>query len=357
LTFVTHQGTQWQTAAIWRSLVAAAVQGTSIEAACNDWADGPDSNTVRAVLRECVDNGHLEVIETATNACLQSAVPGWLRRQAVEVALDLHEEPYYGRSADESAFIARGQARRGTTHFYRVATAYVLQRGVRLTLAVVFLRKGETPTQAAQTLVQRLKHAGLRLRRLYADKGFRSVELFRFLLAQHLPAIIAVPLNRGAHGMGAKARGRRSYRTTHTFHHPQWGALTVPVVLVRIWERRKGKRVYRWLAFVVLHLRAEPHTIRQWYRRRFGIESSYRLVEQLRIRTSSRCSAWHFFFIALALVLLTAWNRLQWHYTAHVRRGAVAVREGVLRLHRFTRFVLQAVESQFHLKTSICVQV
>jgi hypothetical protein len=30
LTFLTHQGTRWQTDAIWRSLVAAAVQGTSI---------------------------------------------------------------------------------------------------------------------------------------------------------------------------------------------------------------------------------------------------------------------------------------------------------------------------------------
>jgi hypothetical protein len=295
----------------------------------------------------------MEVIETATNACLQSALPRWLRRRALEVAIDLHDEPYYGHSPQETAFIVRGQAQRGTTHFYRVATAYVLQRGVRLTLAVKFLHKDTTPTAAAQVLLQRLKQAGIRLRCLYADKGFRSVAFFRFLQAQAIPAIIAVPLNRGARSMGAKAHGRRSYRTHHTFVHPQWGALTVPVVLVRIWEKRHGKRVYGWLGFVVLQLRAEPNVVRQRYRRRFGIESGYRLLEQVRIVTSSRCAAWHFFFIALALLLLTAWNSLQWHYTRTRQRGNRALHEGRLRLHRFMRFILHAVELRFHLLTAI----
>jgi putative transposase len=357
LTFLTHQGRHWQTDDIWRSLVAAAAQGTSIEAACNDWVQGPDSNTVRAVLRQCVDNARFAEIEAATNACLLSAVPRWLRRHAVEVALDLHEEPFYGRSARESAFIARGQAHCGTTRFYRVATAYVLQRGVRLTLAVTFLCKDATPTQAAQALLQRLTQAQIRLRRVYADKGFRSVAFFQYLQAQALPAIIAVPLNRGARGIGAKAQGRRSYRTTHTFTHPAAGRVTVPVVLVRTWAKRKGRRVYHWLGFVVLRLRAEPRAVRHMYRRRFGIESGYRMLEQVRIVTSSRCSMWHFFFIALALLLLTAWNRLQWRATACVRQGRFAVQEGVFRLHRFMRFVLHAVETRFHLQTSVQLKI
>lgn len=357
LTFVTHQGTHWQTNDIWRSLVAAAAQGTSIEAACADWTHGPDANTVRAVLRQCVDNAHFAAIETATNACLLQQRPRWLRRHAVELAIDLHEQPFYGRSPSESTFIARGQAKCGTTRFYRVATAYVLQRGVRLTVAVKFLCQDDTPTQAAQALLQRLKHAGIAIRRVYADKAFRSVAFFRYLLALRIPALIAVPLNRGARGMGSKAHGRRSYRTTHTFSHPQHGSVTVPVVLVRTWETRKGKRVSRWLGFVVLRWRAEPRTIRQMYRRRFGIESSYRLLEQVRIVTSSRCSAWHFFFIAVALLLLMAWNLLQWRYTARWRQGRFAVQEGVLRLHRFQRFVLHAVETRFQLRTSVCLQV
>jgi len=45
-----------------------------------------------------------------------------------------HNRPYYGKVSQEEGLWVRGNSKDGTTHFYRVATAYVMPRGLRSTL-------------------------------------------------------------------------------------------------------------------------------------------------------------------------------------------------------------------------------
>ena len=354
LYFVAHSGAHWQTCDIWRVLLAAASQASTIEAVCGDWEQGPDANTVRQVLRECLTNDRLDVIEQALNQALVARLPRWLRRQRLEVAFDLHDEPYYGRAEAEAEFICRGEAQKGTTRFYRGATAYVLARGVRFTLALHFVRKAERVAEVAKTLYSRVVAAGLRLRRSYFDRGFLSVELLQYLQAQGASAIVAVSLGIGRRGIKALCRGRRSYRTVHTFHNPQQGQATVPLAVVRTRERRRqGKRRAMWMVFVTLRCRAEPRVVRTMYRRRFGIESGYRLAEAMRIRTTSRCSAWRFLFLGLAVLLLTCWNLLQWRHLLQRWRGQRILREGPFRLHRFLRYLGHAIDQCFILSSAL----
>jgi len=47
------------------------------------------------------------------------------------------------------------------------------------------------------------------------------------------------------------------------------------------------------------------------YRRRFRIESSYRLLESGRGRTSSRDEGWRLWYVVLAVLLLNAWLALR----------------------------------------------
>jgi len=53
------------------------------------------------------------------------------------------------------AKVCRGEARAGTTRFYRDAAAYIMQRTVRLTVAVVFVQ----PTMEKVAVLQRLLRA------------------------------------------------------------------------------------------------------------------------------------------------------------------------------------------------------
>jgi hypothetical protein len=45
------------------------------------------------------------------------------------MALDMHDEPLYGKTPELRTYACRGEAKEGTTYFYRVATlamTYVL---------------------------------------------------------------------------------------------------------------------------------------------------------------------------------------------------------------------------------------
>ena len=68
-------------------------------------------------------------------------LPDWLRGRPQEIAVDFHDEPYYGRDdpEDDDNWVCCGEAHAGTTRFYRCATAYLMLHDVRLTLAVVFV--------------------------------------------------------------------------------------------------------------------------------------------------------------------------------------------------------------------------
>ncbi len=124
--------------------------------------------------------------------------------------------------------------------------------------------------------------------------------------------------------------------------------------VVRTYKRRRhGGRKAVWLLYVTLRCRPDLYTVRREYRRRFGIEASYRMLEQVRIRTSSTCSAWRFLFIGLAVLLLLAWNLLQWQYTVITTQGRKELREGTFRLKRFLFFLSYAIDVCYSPLTAI----
>jgi putative transposase len=61
--------------------------------------------------------------------------------------------------------------------------------------------------------------------------------------------------------------------------------------------------------------------VRDTYRLRFGVESSYRQSHQARIRTTTRDPLLRLLFVALALILRNVWVWLHWEVLSHPRRG------------------------------------
>ena len=67
------------------------------------------------------------------------------------------------------------------------------------------------------------------------------------------------------------------------------------------------------------------------YRKRFGIETSYRQMHEARIRTTTRNPLLRFLFVAIALILRNVWVWCHLNWLA-VRRGpGIIIREELLR--------------------------
>lgn len=228
-----------------------------------------DGETIRGYLNEQIKANDLLGLEQQVNQALVVGLPRRLWKARIEVAIDLHDEPFYGHRADLLAYTCRGEATKGTTHFFRLATAYVIFKDMRLTLALLFAKPGDTLPDIVAALLRRLHRLGFKVRRLYLDKGFCSIPILRYLTEQKWPAILACPIRGKRGGTRALCQGHRSYLTKHTFKSQPHGIYTVPVAVVRTFtshkRRKHGSRRVQWLVFVLLNSQVSARLARKLY--------------------------------------------------------------------------------------------
>lgn len=323
-------------------VLKASAEGSSVEAACADLKQVADSNTVREYLNHALDVAELRQQEAEMNAALAESIPVSMKRHGVEVAIDFHDEPFYGKQPSLLAVTCRGRAKKGTTRFVRIASAYVIWRQVRLTLAVRYVLPSEETLDTLKCLLERLKMLDFMIKVLYLDKGFAGTTIIQYLTAQQQSAIIACPIRGKQGGTRALCQGRKSCRTVYTFTNGTEAHLALVATLV---PNKTGRRRRKWLAFIVIHLDWSPGKIYNRYRRRFGIECSYRLLRRARASTTSRNPALRFFLLAVGLALVNTWVFLRWEFARAVGCGPRRVDPDHFRFHRFTRLLVRSIEA------------
>jgi putative transposase len=237
-----------------------------------------------------------------------------------------------------------GQAKKGTTHFVRIATASVIWRQVRLTLAVHYVLPDEKTLGVLKILLERLKTLGFQAKVLYLDKGFAASPIIDYLILINQPALLANPIRGKTGGTRALCRGRSSYTTTFTFTSGTQATIAMKASLV---PDKTGKLRRKWLAFIVILLDWSAEKIYQEYRRRFGVECSYRLLRRVRATTTSRNPALRFFLLSIGLILTNVWVFLRWEFARWMAAGPRRVEEKRFRLHRFSRFLVRAIETRY----------
>jgi putative transposase len=107
------------------------------------------------------------------------------------------------------------------------------------------------------------------------------------------------------------------------------------------------KRHAEWLMFILINLDLTPKEARRLYRRRFGVETSYRCAGQVRAWTTTKNPAVRFVLIGLSFFLLNVWLHLRWLYTQVPRRGHRRLDTKLFTLARFARFIVSAVDRQY----------
>jgi putative transposase len=345
-------GYECSTDDLYQVLLGASVQCSTVEAVCQELVGTPVGNTVRGYLNEQLCVEELPTLEEQFNQALADQVPRKIGRKPRVLVMDLHDRPYYGKTKQEEGLWVRGRARDGTTRFYRIATAYVVIKGLRFTLAIRFFLPGDKPVQIVRHLWQRVAALAVPVKHLLLDRGFAGIDVQDYLDQQGIPAIIACPI-RGKHG-GTRAlcRGRKSYVTHHTFSSDGGRKKRTAQVVVcsTFTTAKRTKRLKRrslWQIFILIHLEMTPRQVRRCYRRRFGIETSYRCASKVRGWTTSPNPVLRFMLMALAVFLVNAWIWLRWRFTQIPRRGHRRLDEISFPLSRFARFIVHSLEDQY----------
>jgi hypothetical protein len=138
-------------------LLGAAANCGTVQALGNDLVGSPDPETIRGYLRAQLRVEDLPALEQQLNAALGQRIPSRVWRQARDIAMDFHDRPYYGKTSQEVGLWIQAQAKNGTTHFYRIATAYVMLNSLRVTLAIHFVLLGDETVETVKLLLKRVQ--------------------------------------------------------------------------------------------------------------------------------------------------------------------------------------------------------
>ena len=317
---------------LWSLLLAAAARITSLSDACKCLRDVPSDETVRKALLATLPD--YCALQRQLNAALAGHLPKTLRTHLQRLAIDLTLIPYHGQPFHNLDEIYRSQAKSGTSHFHAYATAYVIRKGQRYTVALTGVRKGEVLKDVVQRLLRQAASVGVRPRLLLLDRGFYSVAVVRYLQAARHPFLMPVV----CHGRSPKQRGgpsgsylfrtwKKSGWSTYTLVDAKKRTATVSIcVRCRNYrgERKRHGRQALIYAFWGVQPRS-PESVFTTYRLRFGIESSYRQMHEGRIRTTTRRPAVRLLYVGIALVLRNLWVWLHYTILSRPRRGGRAI--------------------------------
>ena len=336
---------------LWSLLLAAAARITSLSETCQRLRDAPSDETARkALLATLPDYGALQ---RQLNAALAGHLPRTLRTHLQRLAIDLTLIPYHGRPFRDLNEIYRSQAKDGTSHFHAYATAYVIRKGQRYTVALTGVRKGESLKDVVQRLLRQAASVGVRPRLLLLDRGFYSVAVIRYLQAARHPFLMPVV----CHGRSPKQRGgptgsyvfrtwKKSGWSRYTLTNAKKQTATVSIcVKCRNYRGERKRHGRQALIYAYWGFRPpSPESVFTTYRLRFGIESSYRQMHGARIRTSTRRPVVRLLYVGIALVLRNLWVWLHYTLLSRPRRGGRVILLERLRWKTLLLWLLHVVE-------------
>ena len=225
------------------------------------------------------------------------------------VAIDTHNIPYYGTPTPD---VVGGPKKQGTKQFFCYATAVLLHKRRRYSIALEPVFPHTKPHEIVRVLLDQIAEKGLKIRGVTLDTAFDSGDTL--LLLQERKLAYSIPLRRIGNARNARQRcfegqhkqvrwlqwttekTRRQVRT-RTF---LWkGSIKTLLFAFQGWN---GDRAY--------NVHQKDNQSRRLYRRRFGIETSYRQKNQAQARTTSRDPIYRLLLEGIAYLLRQVWVML-----------------------------------------------
>ena len=359
---VKDHGWKCTSAMVLNIVLRAASRCISVSAACRDLSDGPSDQAVMTALEDGLPKT-LTVLERRLNESLTCELPRRMRRRKWRIAIDWHLSPYYGLPQASKNEIYYGKPKQGTKQFHAYASACIVENGQRYTLALTWVRRHESMVTVLRRLVDRIRKIGLKIKRMLLDRAFFNVPVVEFLQAENLPFVMPVMIRGRKPKKKRKATGLRRIKQqsagwySHTMkNNKKEVTILVCVGYRRHRNRKDGKKVTQKLLFASWRVHGSPTEIRQQYRKRFGIETSYRQMRQARIYTCTRNPHLRLLFVAISLILRNLWV---WIHQTLLSEGTgkdFKVHLERLRLKRMLDWIAQEIVALLHDGSMPCAE-
>jgi hypothetical protein len=328
-------------ALLGRLIVMAACVRTSLSGAAARTRRSPSGETVRKALLASLPEDMAEM-ERRINDSLLRLTPKAFFRRPKRLAIDLHQRPYYGER--NYVPVRGGKKKKGTKWFWTWATIAVVEHGQRWTVAMTRVGPGDMLEDVLTRLLDYVEKAKIPVKMALVDREFYTANVIGVLQSRHI-AFLMPAIRRGQlQGPNGPTGTRRFFEPgaiglfAHTWkarRRSNGQAVTVKIACVprRADDRRNGPLVFacHGLSF------GQISWYREEYRRRFGIETTYRQLGECLAQTTTKRIAWRMLLIAVALLLRNLWV---WR-NQHVHCGPTSLS---IQLHQLNIHLSQELE-------------
>jgi len=217
------------------------------------------------------------------------------------VAIDTHDIMYYGHP--DTHGVIGTQPKKGSHMAYKFASISIISHGEKLTLAVTPVGY-EPRVEHVKTLVEHTFSLGIRPKIVLLDGAYNSAEVINYLNGNKMKYVIRIsPPIEVKHGDDFIYRSRGHRRKEEQ-------QATFRLVAINSRDRRSGK--VRLFVFAT-NTNLKPRMIRRLFRKRWAIETSYRMINKFLARTTSKLHSIRILYFYLAILLYNLWVTLNHH--------------------------------------------
>lgn len=291
---------QYKKRSVFRPLVRAAVQNTSIENACK-WAGSISADTVFYRFGNLSLKGVREWIETALDRLVRRAKKKYRLTNGVTVAIDYTKIPYYGEEETPWTIISRHE--KGTNTFLVVINMHIVMKGQRFTIAVLPVSRFDTSANLLERLILIAKRH-FRIKCVLLDRYFESIDCIN-MLKGHVRFIMPKKRNIRTVRFMKNMYLQRTERTVFTIRQDNKTASFDMVIL----ETKDD------LVGYITNTSGTASHIGELYKTRWGIETGYSVKNEFHAVTCSNNFAIRYLMVFVSFIIYDLWAlvNVKWH--------------------------------------------
>ena len=270
------------------SLLAAAIKQESIEYVSHS----PNSDTVFLRIKSVVTPQILKLVVRSLRPDIEGEV---------DVAIDGHDDMYYGY---ETVGIVGTKEKLGSHNAFKYLVVKIISKGIEYIVDVVEMFDGGV-TESAIASLQELRKM-YRIRRVVADGEFYSVKLVHYLQDTDIEWVIRYRTFAALEALNLRCNfpyKNSNIRLTLGKEFDEDGK-DFFIYRFRGRENKKGKRTD---FYVASNIETSGQTIRNILKRRWRIETGFREINRVKIKTCTRNHLLRMLFYTIACFLYNAW--------------------------------------------------
>ena len=200
---------------------------------------------------------------------------------------------------------------------------YVMLSGRRVTLVLRYVTANNTMPCVVESMLAQLKAAGFAAGCLFMDRGFYSVRMVNMLKSTDT-RFCMMKQQRGKTGgtrLLCTGKTRKQRYTVVSVRKGVRDVASFTAFVVCRYEKGKYNKHRNYYLYATYRCCIGTSRIYDTYRKRFGIESSFRQMNDGRIRTSTRDPVRRLRFVAIGMVLFNLWVLIKWMRISTPRKG------------------------------------